>query len=97
MFVYDFATNHIPGEPEGTGPYWRDVGTIDSYFIANMELQPEAAATIHSANTVGNAVLEMAANRYRGMLARITRGSGAGQERVIAIDRAPRAAAYKPT
>ena len=32
VFVYDFAQNHIPGEPEGAEPYWRDVGTIDSYF-----------------------------------------------------------------
>ena len=29
VFVYDFAKNHIPGEPEGAAPYWRDVGTID--------------------------------------------------------------------
>ncbi|HEX3759634.1 MAG TPA: glucose-1-phosphate adenylyltransferase [Kofleriaceae bacterium] len=39
VFVYDFAQNHIPGEPDGTAPYWRDVGTIDSYFTANMELR----------------------------------------------------------
>src|SRR5262249_3192804 len=31
VFAYDFAKNHIPGEPEGE-PYWRDVGTIESYF-----------------------------------------------------------------
>jgi glucose-1-phosphate adenylyltransferase len=39
VFAYDFAKNHIPGEPEGVEPYWRDVGTIDSYFTANMELR----------------------------------------------------------
>jgi glucose-1-phosphate adenylyltransferase len=39
VFVYDFAQNRIPGEPEGQAPYWRDVGTIDSYFTANMELR----------------------------------------------------------
>jgi glucose-1-phosphate adenylyltransferase len=38
VFVYDFAQNHIPGEPD-TAPYWRDVGTIDSYFTSNMELR----------------------------------------------------------
>ena len=44
VFVYDFATNRIPGEPEGTKPYWRDVGTIDSYFDSNMELRARVPA-----------------------------------------------------
>jgi len=44
VFVYDFAQNHIPGEPEGVAPYWRDVGTIDSYFISNMELRARVPA-----------------------------------------------------
>ncbi|MBA2541009.1 MAG: glucose-1-phosphate adenylyltransferase [Deltaproteobacteria bacterium] len=39
VFVYDFAQNRIPGEPEGVAPYWRDVGTIESYFQANMEIR----------------------------------------------------------
>ncbi len=39
VFIYDFATNVVPGEPAGSVPYWRDVGTIDSYFDANMELR----------------------------------------------------------
>ncbi len=38
VFSYDFNENRIPGEPEGV-PYWRDVGTLDSYFTANMELR----------------------------------------------------------
>lgn len=37
--IYDFSQNHIPGDPENAEPYWRDVGTIDSYFQANMELR----------------------------------------------------------
>ena len=37
--IYDFATNRVPGEPADAVPYWRDVGTIDSYFDANMELR----------------------------------------------------------
>lgn len=37
--TYDFAENQVPGEPDGAQPYWRDVGTIDSYFLANMELR----------------------------------------------------------
>ncbi len=39
VFVYDFGRNLIPGEPEGARPYWRDVGTLDSYFKANMEMR----------------------------------------------------------
>ncbi|MEC7984868.1 MAG: glucose-1-phosphate adenylyltransferase [Myxococcota bacterium] len=37
--IYDFSTNVIPGDPEHASPYWRDVGTIESYFQANMELR----------------------------------------------------------
>ena len=38
VFVYDFSTNIIRGEPEHSRGYWRDVGTIDAYFEANMDL-----------------------------------------------------------
>jgi glucose-1-phosphate adenylyltransferase len=44
VFAYDFASNHIPGDPEGALPYWRDVGTIDSYFTSNMELRSRVPA-----------------------------------------------------
>lgn len=36
VYVYDFTTNKIPNE-EGEA-YWRDVGTIESYWEANMDL-----------------------------------------------------------
>ncbi len=39
IFAYDFQTNHIPGEPSDAAPYWRDVGTIDAYYEANMDLR----------------------------------------------------------
>ena len=39
VYIYDFGQNQVPGEPPGMAPYWRDVGTIDSYFDANMELR----------------------------------------------------------
>ncbi|MCU1235006.1 MAG: hypothetical protein JWP63_2973 [Candidatus Solibacter sp.] len=52
-------------------------------FYWRMELQPEAAATIHGAASIGNDGIDMTENRYRGMTARITRGAGAGQERSI--------------
>ncbi len=39
LYAYDFQTNRIPGDPPAQDPYWRDVGTIDSYFEANMDLR----------------------------------------------------------
>jgi glucose-1-phosphate adenylyltransferase len=36
--VYDFTTNDVPGEVERGRHYWRDVGTLDSYFDAHMDL-----------------------------------------------------------
>ena len=36
--VYDFANNIVPGETERDKGYWRDVGSIDSYFDAHMDL-----------------------------------------------------------
>src|SRR5207248_1502839 len=57
-------------------------------FYWRMELQPEVAATIHSASSVGNDSLHMTVNRYVGMIARITRGHGAGQERSIVANTA---------
>jgi hypothetical protein len=57
-------------------------------FYWRMELQPESSVTTHATNSVGNGVLAMAANRYRGMIVRITRGRGAGQERAIAANTA---------
>jgi glucose-1-phosphate adenylyltransferase len=38
IYAYNFGTNRIPGEPEDSIPYWRDVGTIDAYYEANMDL-----------------------------------------------------------
>jgi glucose-1-phosphate adenylyltransferase len=36
--VYDFTFNEIPGSTERDHSYWRDVGTIDSYYEAHMDL-----------------------------------------------------------
>lgn len=36
--VYDFSKNVIPGQDEREKGYWRDVGTLDSFFHANMDL-----------------------------------------------------------
>ncbi|MEZ5322481.1 MAG: glucose-1-phosphate adenylyltransferase [Microthrixaceae bacterium] len=36
--VYDFSTNEVPGQEANERGYWRDVGTIDAYYDANMDL-----------------------------------------------------------
>jgi glucose-1-phosphate adenylyltransferase len=37
LMAYDFASNPVPGQ-SGPNVYWRDVGTIDSYWEASMDL-----------------------------------------------------------
>ncbi len=40
VFVYDFRENRIPESLKGEEPsYWRDIGTIEEYFEANMDLK----------------------------------------------------------
>jgi len=39
MFAYNFQTSRIPGDAEGAVAYWRDVGTIDAYYEASMDLR----------------------------------------------------------
>jgi glucose-1-phosphate adenylyltransferase len=36
--VYDFKDNVVPGSSGRDAAYWRDVGTLDSYYEANMDL-----------------------------------------------------------
>ncbi|MGI5289115.1 glucose-1-phosphate adenylyltransferase [Nonomuraea polychroma] len=36
--VYDFANNIVPGSSERDRGYWRDVGTLDAYYEAHMDL-----------------------------------------------------------
>ncbi|WP_432537117.1 GlgC family sugar phosphate nucleotidyltransferase, partial [Kineococcus arenarius] len=36
--VYDFKDNEVPGATDRDRAYWRDVGTLDSYFEAQMDL-----------------------------------------------------------
>jgi glucose-1-phosphate adenylyltransferase len=36
--AYDFLLNQVPGATERDAGYWRDVGTLDSYFEAQMDL-----------------------------------------------------------
>jgi glucose-1-phosphate adenylyltransferase len=37
VYVYDFQTNVIKGEAEGTAGYWRDVGNLDAFYESNMD------------------------------------------------------------
>lgn len=37
-YVYDYDTNKVPGQSVREHGYWRDIGTIDSYFAASMDL-----------------------------------------------------------
>ena len=49
IYAYDFLSNVVPGEaPERRG-YWRDVGTIEAYYDANMDLRsPSPSVNLHN-------------------------------------------------
>jgi len=38
VYAYDFMKNDVPGQGERERGYWRDVGTLDAYFQANMDV-----------------------------------------------------------
>jgi hypothetical protein len=57
-------------------------------FYWRTELQPPYAATIATANTVGNATAEMGGVNYAGTIVRILSGTGADQEYPIASNTA---------
>ncbi|MDG9718977.1 glucose-1-phosphate adenylyltransferase [Streptomyces sp. DH24] len=42
--LYDFSANHVPGETSRDQGYWRDVGTLDAYYDAHMDLIAERPA-----------------------------------------------------
>ena len=42
IFVYNFASNTFPGMTDAERGYWRDVGSIDAYWQANMDLLDSA-------------------------------------------------------
>ena len=49
VFIYRLSDNKIKGEPEFA--YWRDVGTIDSYWDAHMDLlRDEAPFSLYNKN-----------------------------------------------
>jgi glucose-1-phosphate adenylyltransferase len=38
VYAYDFSQNLVPGASDATRGYWRDVGTIQAYWAAHMDL-----------------------------------------------------------
>ncbi|WP_327179445.1 glucose-1-phosphate adenylyltransferase [Streptomyces sp. NBC_01335] len=42
--VYDFDENRVPGETSVQHGYWRDVGTLDAYYDAHMDLLSDRPA-----------------------------------------------------
>jgi glucose-1-phosphate adenylyltransferase len=38
VYVYDFTSNTVKGEHPKTKGYWRDVGTLDAFYEANMDI-----------------------------------------------------------
>ncbi len=49
VFVYDFHANRVPGACETEHGYWRDVGDIDSYWQAHMDmLAVDPAFNLHN-------------------------------------------------
>ncbi|MFN2590901.1 MAG: sugar phosphate nucleotidyltransferase, partial [Actinomycetota bacterium] len=42
--VYDFARNEVAGSTDRDRAYWRDVGTLDSYYEGHMDLLGEEPA-----------------------------------------------------
>lgn len=39
VYAYNFMTNRIRGDSESNLSYWRDVGTLEAYFEANLDLR----------------------------------------------------------
>jgi glucose-1-phosphate adenylyltransferase len=47
--VYDFLQNEVPGTGGQDHGYWREVGTLDSYFAAHMDLcAPDPAFSLYN-------------------------------------------------
>lgn len=70
LFAYDFSTNEIPGiKPYEEPGYWRDVGTLDTYFEAHQDvlgLEPRF--------DVFNPQWPIFSSNYQGPVARIVEG-----------------------
>lgn len=38
VYVYDFNTNIVPGESAHSRGYWKDVGTLEAFYQANLDI-----------------------------------------------------------
>ncbi len=71
VYAYDFLTNEVPGlRPNEERGYWRDVGTIDAYWRANMDLLGDRPVL-----DLDNARWPILASAFAGPAARIIEGS----------------------
>ena len=71
VFAYDFSTNVVPGTKsyEEAG-YWRDVGTLDTYFAAHMDV-----LGIEPCFDAFNPQWPIYSSHYQGPTARVIRGA----------------------
>jgi len=70
VFAYDFATNVVPGtKPYEEAGYWRDVGTLDTYFAAHMDV-----LGIEPCFDAFNPQWPIYSSHYQGTTARVIRG-----------------------
>lgn len=71
LYAYDFTDNEVPGVKEGEEPgYWRDVGTVDTYFDAHKDV-----LGAHPAFDVFNPQWPIFSSNYQGPVARVLGGS----------------------
>ena len=71
----------VGATPQLIGP--PDANYDHANFYWRRELQPEAGATVFTGAMVGNGALGMAVDGFKGKSVRITRGTGATQERAV--------------
>lgn len=70
VYAYDFATNVVPGtKPYEEAGYWRDVGTLDSYFEAHMDV-----LGLEPCFDAFNPQWPIFSSHYQGPTARVTNG-----------------------
>jgi glucose-1-phosphate adenylyltransferase len=69
--VYDFSTNVVPGQDDRERGYWRDVGTLDAYYDANMDL-----VAPHPVFNLYNARWPVYTHRGAAPPAKVSRGPG---------------------
>ena len=71
VFAYDFSTNVVPGtKPYEEAGYWRDVGTLDAYYAAHMDV-----LGIEPCFDAFNPQWPIYSSHYQGTTARVIRGN----------------------